>query len=367
MGSPVHDEEDQLATSAPPQETSPPDERVRSVSLFGRLLVRPEIGSIVAVVIVWIFFAVVAYDNNFISMQTTAAILNRAAPLGILAVAVALLMIAGEFDLSVGSIIGFGGMTIMVLVSPSATGGLAWPLGPAILVAMLIAVAAGLLNGILVQTTRLPSFIITLGALFVFRGLATAVPRTLTNRTQLGGFSDVPGADAVVALFGSKISILEGRFDSAILWWILITGVAVWILNKTRIGNWIFGVGGDANASRNVGVPVNGLKLSLFMLTSLAAFFVAFLQVASFGTADSLRGELFEFNAIIAAVVGGVLLTGGYGSVVGAAVGALTFAMVQQGIIVTGVDGDWFKVFVGAILVLAVIFNNYIRSLAQRR
>ncbi len=356
-----------MATAAPPTESPPLDERVRSVGLVNRLMLRPEIGSILALIVVWLFFAVVAYDNNFISMQTTAAILNRAAPLGILAVAVALLMIAGEFDLSVGSMIGFGGMAIMVLVSPSATGGLAWPLGPAILVALLITMSAGFLNGILVQTTRLPSFIITLGALFVFRGLATAIPRTMTNRTQLGGFSNIPGADGVIAVFGSKVALLGGRFDTAIGWWIVLTLVAVWVLNKTRVGNWIFGVGGDANASRNVGVPVAGLKLSLFMLTALAAFFVALLQVASSGTADSLRGELFEFNAIIAAVVGGVLLTGGYGSVVGAAVGALTFAMVQQGIIVTGVDGDWFKVFVGAILVLAVIFNNYIRHRTQRR
>lgn len=356
-----------MATAAPPTESPPIDERMRQVGLMGRLLLRPELGSILALVAVWLFFAVVAYDNNFVSMPTTAAILNRAAPLGILAVAVATLMIAGEFDLSVGSMIGFGGMAIMLLVSPSAVGGLAWPLGPAILVALVITVAAGLMNGILVQTTRLPSFIITLGALFVFRGLATAIPRSVTNRTQLGGFSETPGADAVIAVFGSKIELLGGRFDTAILWWLLITVIATWILTKTPIGNWILGVGGDANASRNVGVPVNGLKLSLFMFTALAAFFVAFLQVASFGTADSLRGELFEFNAIIAAVVGGVLLTGGYGSVVGAAVGALTFAMVQQGIIVTGVDGDWFKVFVGAILVLAVIFNNYIRNLAQRR
>lgn len=356
-----------MVTTAPPTESPPADERMRTVGFLGRLMLRPEIGSIIALIVVWVFFAIVAFDNNFISMQTTASILNRAAPLGILAVAVALLMIAGEFDLSVGSMIGFGGMAIMVLVSPSATGGLAWPLGPAILVALLITVAAGFLNGILVQTTRLPSFIITLGALFVFRGLATAIPRTLTNRTQLGGFGDIPGADAVITLFGSKINFLGGRFDTSILWWILIAALAVWVLNKTRIGNWIFGAGGDANASRNIGVPVNGLKLSLFMLTALAAFFVAFLQVASSGTADSLRGELSEFNAIIAAVVGGVLLTGGYGSVVGAAVGALTFAMVQQGIIVTGVDGDWFKVFVGAILVLAVIFNNWVRTRAQKR
>jgi simple sugar transport system permease protein len=348
---------------APP----PVDERVRRVGAMGRLMTRPELGAVLAAVVVWVFFAIVAYDNQFVSWATTAAILNRAAPLGILAVAVALLMISGEFDLSVGSILGFGGMAIMMLVSPTAVGGLAWPLGPAILVAMVVTVGAGFLNGVLVQSTKLPSFIITLGALFVFRGLAIAVPRTVTNRTQLGGFSDIPGADLIIAVLGAKITLFGANFDIGILWWIAITALAAWVLSSTRVGNWIFGVGGDENASRNVGVPVAKLKIALFMVTALAAFFVALMQVAQFGTADSLRGRLFEFNAIIAAVVGGVLLTGGYGSVVGAAVGALTFAMVQQGIIVTGIDGDWFQVFVGAILVLAVIFNNYVRNAALKR
>ena len=137
----------------------------------------------------------------------------------------------------------------MIFVSPSAPKWAGVALGPAILVALLITVAAGLLNGILVQTTKLPSFIITLGALFVFRGLATAIPRTMTNRTQLGGFGDIPGADILISIFGSKISFLGGRFDTGILWWIAITAMAVWVLNKTRVGNWIFGVGGDANAS----------------------------------------------------------------------------------------------------------------------
>lgn len=352
----------QMAQAPPPV-----DERVRRVGAMGRLMTRPELGAVLAAVVVWVFFAIVAYDNQFVSWATTAAILNRAAPLGILAVAVALLMISGEFDLSVGSILGFGGMAIMMLVSPTAVGGLAWPLGPAILVAMVVTVGAGFLNGVLVQSTKLPSFIITLGALFVFRGLAIAVPRTVTNRTQLGGFSDIPGADLIIAVLGAKITLFGANFDIGILWWIAITALAAWVLSSTRVGNWIFGVGGDENASRNVGVPVAKLKIALFMVTALAAFFVALMQVAQFGTADSLRGRLFEFNAIIAAVVGGVLLTGGYGSVVGAAVGALTFAMVQQGIIVTGIDGDWFQVFVGAILVLAVIFNNYVRNAALKR
>ncbi len=343
------------------------DERIRTQGPLARLLTRPEFGALVAAVGVWVFFAIVASDNNFVSWATTASILNRAAPLGILAVAVALLMIAGEFDLSVGSVVGFGGMAIMLLVSSSSANGLAWPLFPAILVALLVTVGAGFLNGVLVVGTKLPSFIITLGGLFIFRGLATAIPRTLTNRTQLGEFDTIPGYGFLEAVIGQKVQIFGARFDIAILWWLGITAVATWVLTRTRIGNWIFGVGGDNNASRNVGVPVNRLKIALFMTTAFAAFMVALIQVTQVTTADSLRGELQEFNAIIAAVVGGVLLTGGYGSVVGAALGALIFAMVQQGIIVTGVDGDWFKVFVGAILVVAVVFNNYIRQQAQKR
>ncbi|MPZ54695.1 MAG: ABC transporter permease [Acidimicrobiia bacterium] len=346
---------------------APSDERVREVGFLARVAGKPAVGAILAVIIVWALFAVVAFDNNFVSMATTAAILNRAAPLGILAVAVALLMIGGEFDLSIGSVLGFSGMALMVMVSPSAAGGLALPLLPALIITLMLAVVAGVANGALVQSTKLPSFIITLAGLFIFRGLAIAIPRTMTNRTQLGGFDEIPGSETITSLIGSSINIGGANFDVAILWWALFVVVGAFVLTRTRAGNWIFGVGGDQEASRNVGVPVTGLKIALFVCTAFAGFFVAMAQVADTGTADSLRGTLIELQAIIAAVVGGVLLTGGYGSVVGAALGALVFSMVQQGIIVTGIDGDWFQVFVGGILILAVIFNNAVRQRAQRR
>ena len=334
--------------------------------MLNRLLIRPEFGAFLALVVVWVFFAIVAFDNNFVSWVTTAAILNRAAPLGILAVAVALLMIAGEFDLSIGSILGFAGMAIMLLITPADAGGFGLPVWVAVVIALLITLLTGFFNGVLVMATKLPSFIITLGSLFIFRGLAVAIPRLMTNRTQLGGFSDYDSG-GWANLFATKIEVGGARFDIAILWWILIAAIATTLLLKTHIGNWIFGAGGDANAARNVGVPVVKLKISLFMLTALAAFVVALVQATQLDSADSLRGTLKEFEAIIAVVVGGTLLTGGYGSVLGPVFGALIFAMVQQGIIITGVDGDWFRVFVGGILVLAVIFNNYIRQRASRR
>ncbi|WP_211262299.1 ABC transporter permease [Nitriliruptor alkaliphilus] len=350
-------------------ETAPPaavEERLRQVSPIKKLLTRPELGALVGVVIVWAFFAIVAWDNNFVSWSVTAAILNRAAPLGILAVAVALLMIAGEFDLSVGSAIGFSGMVVMILVTPEAMGGLGWGLWPAILAALVIMLVVGFFNGTLVILTRLPSFIITLGMLLILRGLAIAVPRVMTNRTQLSGLGQVEGYGLAHALFAKQIQLFGSAFRVSILWWVGLTALATWVLLRTRQGNWIFGAGGAADAARNIGVPVVRVKVALFMMTAVAAMLAMLVTVIPADGADSLRGTLREFEAIIAVVIGGTLLTGGYGSAVGAFLGALIFAMVQQGIIVTGVDGDWFQVFVGAVLVLAVIFNNYVRQKAMR-
>jgi simple sugar transport system permease protein len=351
-------------TAAPPTAR---DERVRRVGVLSRLLARPELGAVVGLIVVWVFFAVVAFDHNFISWTSTAAILNRAAPLGILAVAVALLMIAGEFDLSIGSVVGFAGMSIMVLVTASEAGGFGWTLWPAILLTIVLAVAIGLVNGWLVLTTKLPSFIITLGTLFIFGGLTIAVTRLRTNRTQLGNLDDVPGFELAEKVFAFKISLFGSNFNLSILWWAAVTALATWVLLRTRSGNWIFGTGGAVDAARNVGVPTRRVKMALFVTTALAAALVAIIQAVEFTGADALRGSGSEFNAIIAAVVGGCLLTGGYGSAVGAALGALIFAMVQQGIVITGVGGDWYQVFVGGVLVLAVIFNNYVRVKAAER
>ncbi|MBA3317534.1 MAG: ABC transporter permease [Gemmatimonadales bacterium] len=318
-------------------------------------LARPEVGAAAGAALVWLVFAGVA-GPAFRSLAGTAAFLNAAAPLGILAVAVALLMIAGEFDLSVGSIIGAAGMTIMLL-----TRHFDWPLWPAIGITVLLSLAIGFGNGFLVVRTGLPSFIVTLGTLFAFRGLTIAVSRQLTRRTQLGGLDAAAGYPSAQALFGSEVF----GFRISILWWIGLAALATWVLLRTRFGNWIFAAGGAPESARKMGVPVARVKIALFMITALAACLVAVTQVVRFTGADALRGEQQEFRAIIAVVIGGTLLTGGHGSAVGAVLGALIFGMVQQGIVITGVDADWFQVFLGAMLVAAVVFNDYIRRRAS--
>lgn len=359
---------DAPAVTAPDDDApAVPDERVRQVGLIQRLLVLPGTGAVLITVILWVFFAIVASGNNFVSWAATAAIFNRAAPLGILAVAVALLMIGGEFDLSIGSIVGFAGMAILLGATDSAAGGFGWPMWIAVLFALVLALLIGMFNGMLVVTTRLPSFIVTLGSLFIFRGLAIAITRQRTNRTQLGNLDEAQGYGFFDTLFGSEFELFGSSFSVAILWWIALAALATWILSRTEWGNWIFGTGGAAEAARNVGVPVRRVKVILFMGTAFAAFLVALIQAVQFSGSDALRGTLQEFNAIIAVVVGGTLLTGGYGSAIGAFFGALAFATLQQGVIIWGVDADWFRVFVGGLLVVAVVFNNYIRQRAARR
>jgi simple sugar transport system permease protein len=302
-----------------------------------------------------VFFAVLA-GPAFRGVEGTAAVLNAAAPLGILAVAVALLMIGGEFDLSVGSIIGVAGMTVMLLTRQAG-----WPLWPAVGTAILVSLAIGLANGLLVVRTGLPSFIVTLGTLFALRGLTIAVSRLITRRTQLGGLDEVPGYESARLLLASTP---VGPFRAAVLWWLVLAALGTWVLLRTRWGNWIYASGGGAEAARRAGVPVSMVKVGLFVTTALAACLVGVIQAVRFTGADALRGESQEFHAIIAAVIGGTLLTGGYGSALGAVLGALIFGMVQQGIVISGVDADWFQVFLGVMLLAAVLVNERVRGMA---
>lgn len=327
---------------------------MRGGSPLHRLLSQPGLGALAGAALVWLFFAVVA-GAPFRSDAGAAAYLDAAAPLGILAVAVALLMIGGEFDLSVGSVIGFAGMALLLL-----TRQLGWPLWPALAATAVMAAGIGLLNGWLVVRTRIPSFLVTLGTLFVFRGLTIGVARAATGRTQLGGLDEVPGYAAARVVFAGDVA----GFDVAILWWAAAAALAAWVLFRTPWGNWILASGGGPDAARRQGVPVDRVKIALFVSTALAAWLVAVLQATRFTGTDALRGELQEFRAIAAAVIGGTLLTGGHGSPLGASLGALVFGMVQQGIVIVGVDADWFQVFLGAVLLAAVVFNEWVRRRA---
>jgi simple sugar transport system permease protein len=316
------------------------------------------------------------------SVEGTVNWATVAAYLGIIAVGAALLMIAGEFDLSVGSMIGFAGMMVAIPI-------LEWGWAPsaAVVFAFVCALSLGWLNGWIVIKTGLPSFIVTLAFFFILRGLSLAIAVLLTGRTILSTNGDIVlreamQADPVVSTLFMGYA-LTGVFDAlaaagwmaarddgtalaigvpkVLLWWLVLTAAGAFVLARTRAGNWIQAVGGDANAAKNVGIPVSTVKIGLFMFTAFCATLFAVLQVADAGSAAADRGLQKEFEAIIAAVIGGCLLTGGYGSVIGAAFGALIFGMVQIGIGYTSIDNNWYRVFLGVMLLIAVLFNNFIR------
>ena len=342
---------------------SPADERMVQTGFITRLLRRPELGALAGAIVVWVFFgflAVIGTAPGFLTWRGTFSYLEVAAQLGIIAVPVALLMIGGEFDLSVGSMVGLSGAIMAIMANNMGA-----PLWLGAVVALGVALGVGWLNGIMVVRTGLPSFIITLGSLFIIRGLTIGSTRLITGRTQLGSLDDMPGYAIMRYIFAIDLPLFGANFSISIFWWLAIGIVASWVLLRTRVGNWIFGSGGQAQAARQVGVPVNRLKIALFMTTASAAWLLATIQVITVKSMDTLRGEQLEFQAIIAAVVGGNLLTGGYGSAIGAMLGALIIGMVRQGVVFAGVSADWFLVFMGAMLIVAVLINNFIRSRAE--
>jgi simple sugar transport system permease protein len=333
--------------------------RSKQIPFWRRFLLRPEVGAAIGAIIVWIVFAVLAGNRGFVSAKGAATYLEVAAQLGILAVAVALLMIGGEFDLSVGSIIGASS----VIAALTATQlGLNFWIG--VILALIFALLIGLINGVVVVRTQLPSFIVTLASLFIIRGITIGMTRLITGRTQVGGLQKMPGFDGVATLFGYDFQLFGAAFPISILWWIIVAAISTWVLLRTQFGNWIFAVGGNAVAARMVGVPVTRVKILLFMNTALAAWLVAMIEVSSARSADVLRGQQREFYAIIAAVIGGVLLTGGYGTVIGAVLGALIYGMVRQGVVFAGIDADWVAAVLGAMLLAAVLVNRYVRQRA---
>ncbi|MGH1562645.1 ABC transporter permease [Mumia sp. DW29H23] len=338
--------------------TAQPDERLATTGPVARLLKRPEIGALIAALVVFLFFALTT--DTFATPAGASTWLQTSSTIGIMAVAVALLMIGGEFDLSAGVMTGFTGLTVGVLTTH-------WGLNiwVAILVALVLALAVGALNGVMVMKTGLPSFIVTLGTFFVLQGIDLALVKLIIGQVAIQGMSNVPYYDQPHAIFGSTFSVGGATIHVSVLWWIAVTVIASWVLMRTRAGNWIFAVGGAQPASRQVGVPVFRTKIGLFMTTALAGWLVGMLVLFRTSTVQSNTGIGQEFIYIICAVVGGCLLTGGYGSAIGAALGALIYGMVNQGIPYSGWDSNWLKAVLGVMLLGACLINNWVRKRAE--
>ncbi|MFF3909932.1 ABC transporter permease [Streptomyces sp. NPDC001848] len=356
-----------MTQQAVPAVTSPPasgpkerDGRTVERSLVVRLLGRPEVGVFLGAVAVFVFFFAMA--PTFRSGSAMATVLYQSSTIGIMALPVALLMIGGEFDLSAGVAVITSALTASMISFQ-----LTMNVWVGVVVALVVSLAIGAFNGWMMVRTGLPSFLVTLGTFLGLQGINLAVTKLVTGNVATDDISDMDGFDQAKAVFSSSFTVGGVQFKITVLWWLFFAALATWVLLRTKYGNWIFAVGGNKDSARAVGVPVKFTKISLFMLVGFGAWFVGMHQLFAFNTVQSGEGVGQELIYIAAAVIGGCLLTGGYGSAIGPVFGAFMFGMVSQGIVYAGWNPDWFKAFLGVMLLGATLINLWVQKSATRR
>lgn len=384
-------------------------DRLQRESWIQRMIRRPEIGSFIVMIIIIVALAIASEGKAFnaLGLKNNVAII---AQLGIIAVGAALLMIAGEFDLSIGPMIAFAGMSIAIMMK----WGLPFGMGEAtpflaFLITLCMTLAFGWLIGNIVVRSGLSSFIVTLAFWFFLRGLTEVCFRLINQNTNVSGLADFKeeswfaeqmGGEVFGWFFdawywiGTKVSAgaefaadmtrsekldminylsflninrkmeqwVTG-FDARLLWFIIIAGAAWYVLARTQLGSWIYATGDNKESARANGVPVNRVKIGLFMFSAFCATIFATCQVFDTNSSDAAKGMFKELEAIAIAVVGGILMTGGFGSIVGVIFGAVTFGLVANAVFfIPWIDGAWFRVFVGTVLLAAVFANERIRK-----
>ncbi|WP_030354815.1 ABC transporter permease [Streptomyces scopuliridis] len=325
-----------------------------------QLLARPEVGVFLGALAVYVFFFAAAPTVRDGSAMAT--VLYQSSTIGIMALPVALLMIGGEFDLSAGVAVITSALTAAMLSYQ-----LTMNVWVGVIAALLVSLAVGFLNGWLVVRTGLPSFLITLGTFLILQGVNLAVTKLVTGNVATDDISTMDGFDQAKKIFASSFDVGGVQVKITIVWWLVFATLATWVLLRTTYGNWIFAAGGNKESARAVGVPVAFTKISLFMLVGFGAWFVGMHQLFSFNTVQSGEGVGQELIYISAAVIGGCLLTGGAGSAIGPVFGAFMFGMVNQGIVYAGWNPDWFKAFLGVMLLGAVLINQWVQRTATRR
>lgn len=331
-----------------------------TLGLSNRLLARPEVGALVAAIVLFIFFLIVA--PSFRSAPSFFTVLYQASTIGLVAVAVGMLMIGGEFDLSAGVLV-----TSAALFNAMFCYQLGINLWVGAILSLIFCLAVGFLNGYLVMRTGIPSFLITLGTFFILQGANLGVTKLVTGSVSNPNISQMDGYASLKFIFAHVFQIGPVGLNITVIWWLLFAVLSAYLLKRTQVGNWIYAVGGNAASARAVGVPVTAVKVGLFMAVGFLAWFVGMHFLYNFNVLQAGNGVGNEFIYIIAAVVGGTLLTGGYGNSLGVAIGAFIFGMTSLCIVYAGWDPNWFRAFLGVMLLLAVVVNLYIKKLSTTR
>ncbi|PWG09874.1 ribose ABC transporter permease [Streptomyces sp. V2] len=346
------------AQLAPPAQDK--DGRTAERPVVIRVLARPEVGVFLGAAAVFVFFLIAAPTLR--DGGSMATVLYQSSTIGIMALPVALLMIGGEFDLSSGVAVISSALTASMLSYQ-----LTMNVWAGVVVALVVSLAVGFFNGWMVVKTGLPSFLVTLGTFLILQGVNLAVTKLVTDNVATDDISDMDGFEQARKVFASSFGVGGVQVKITVVWWVVFAALATWVLLRTKFGNWVFAVGGNKESARAVGVPVNFTKITLFMAVGFGAWFIGMHNLFSFNTVQSGEGVGQELIYIAAAVIGGCLLTGGSGSAIGPVFGAFMFGMVQQGIVYAGWNPDWFKAFLGVMLLGAVLINLWIQRTATRR
>lgn len=346
------------ASPSPKKRIPGHDASVGKKSAVAVLLGRPEIGALVGAVALFIFFAIVA--PVFLAPASLATVLYGSSTIGIMAVGVSLLMIGGEFDLSTG---------VAVISSALSASLFSWYFGfnlwVGVVLALIVSLLIGFINGIVLIKTKLPSFIVTLASFLMLTGLNLGLTRAIGGSVSSPSVADMEGFRSAQAVFASSVNIAGIDVKVTVFIWLAMVVIASWVLLRTKVGNWIFAIGGDEDAARAVGVPVVRTKIGLFMSVGFCGWILGMHNLFAFDAVQSGEGIGNEFLYIIAAVIGGCLLTGGYGSAIGGAIGAFIFGMANKGIIYAAWNPDWFKFFLGLMLLLATVVNIAVKKRAE--
>jgi simple sugar transport system permease protein len=333
-----------METTSPPQ---PFVSRPGFGPLVQRLIARPEFGPFVLLIVEVVGFT--ARSSAFLSPTNLSNLLAFTPELGMIALGMTMLMTSGEFDLSVGSVFGFAPIVMWTFFNTGATS-----LEVGFVIAMAIAVVIGLTNGLFVTRLKIPSFLVTLGMLLVVRGTALYITDGFPQGTWNAEGSSLP--NIVVGEF----AIGELKVYASVLWFVLFAVILGYLLTQSRFGNWIQASGGNAGSARARGVNVSRTKIALFILTAVMAAFAGIISSIRVSTANPNSGTGYELEVIAMVVIGGTALTGGRGTIIGTVLGVLILRLMRNGIVLIGVPGLAYNIFIGAIILGMMALHSWL-------
>lgn len=316
------------------------------------LLKRPQVASLIILILVLAGFSIA--NPAFYSPRNLTNMLAFMPELGIIALGMCLLLTAGEFDLSVGAVFGFIPCLVMVLVQQ---GGFA--VGPALVVGFLVCVLIGLINGLVVVKIGISSFLVTLAMLLIVRGTALFM-------TQGFPLAAINEEGFLVSLFAGYVEVGGMRLYASLFWFIGLAILAAYVLNRAKVGNWISAVGSNRSAAVARGVPADAVKIGLFITVSVLAGLAGMISAFRINNASPVAGSEYELEVIAMVVVGGTALTGGRGTILGTIVGVILLRAIRNGIIMVGVPGLAYSIFVGGIIMVMLMLHAAIKHAGSK-